>query len=682
MQASDLFHDSTRLREEGVHLIPYGLPDYPRASEVTRLHRQIARGIPMASGDVIEHDRDMVAALANGWLYPELMIPQFRAPRYKSTRAGMAATVSGLMAFTALQTNPFNPRPNAKLAIPTADTNGRVAMPWAPTDRKVDPHNASRMLVQVADRHELNERVLESERHIVGEQSTLAGLIAREGVEEDVLALIVRYETAGLTTSYAATTFDGNSRIAIARDAYRQWIVDQRDEILAVTKSKRPRAALARAIDLMRDGLFPLEHDDPITLRHLRTAVTNVLEERSTDELIDQRLFAIANLFVIPVTMIVAFEATEETATVLDAADQMMRNVHHPSRGPKVWEHAAGHAEIRDEVVGKLHDRGILSLGEALYLGPRYEEASRRHGMPSEPDLRAYAAVDFVNGNHDAAKEARSLVADAIGTPQAGRLLRAQIITAIVSEQVHNLSASTRKTFETTLSDVLNSYRFGTVKLMPADSGDTPADLREEADIAILEGEDANTAPVLTELAIKGAIALAALGHLTRPYGANTLEMPRPYQVIENMVNDPFGRRMLANAIDAWREEEFLPEYDVRKRKPIAGAPPMRPATLAALFPDPDNSITPEETSSEKLTKMRKILSDKFQPLLDELLALPEVRRAGAPADLVTEVLNILGPARTKLELQKAKFEEFHTLDADHEDEELVDEEMDEESTR
>jgi hypothetical protein len=662
-------HDQDALREAGVHLTPYGLPEYPRAAETAKLLRQIAKGIPMPSGETILPDDDMAETLAGGWLYPDQMVAQFRSPRFKSTRAGMAATVSGLMAMTALQTNPFNPRPKTKLEIPEADAKGRVAMPWAPTDRRADPDDDARMVIQVTDRDELNGRVLESERHILAEQSSLADLIAREGIEEDVLAIVVRYETVGITKNLALTTVDGNSRLAIARSEYREWISRNREEILSVVRTKKPRLALAKTIDRMRDGLFPLEQDDKVALRHLHKAMAETLSGRSTGELIDDGLYAVPNLFVVPVTMIVAFEPADDEATVLDAADQMMRNVHHPSRAPKVWDQAAGHSEVRDEVVAKLADTGWLSIGEALFLGPRYEEATRLHGAPSEPDRRAYAAIDLVNGDHDLGREARALIAEAIGSPSAGRLLRAQIITAILSEQVHTLSAKLRKSFETTMHDVLDNRRYGSVTKTPEDSGNDPEDLLAEALGDQESGCKIEESPAMLELGLKGAAALAAQGHLMRLYGTKTEDSPRPYQVIDNMLEDTggLGLRMLAGAIEAWREGTPLPEYDVEKRKPIKGAAPMRPSTLAVLFPNPDTSIEPADSSTDLLHKMQKTLANKFQPVLDELLELPEVRREGAPPDAIQEVLDILVPARQKLELQMAKFEEFHASSDDEE---------------
>jgi hypothetical protein len=652
-------HDADELRAAGVHLTPYGLPDYPRAADTSKLRRQIADGVPMASGETVYYDEEMVDALAGGWLVPEQMVPQFKAPRYKSTRAGMVATVSGLMAMTWLQTNLFNPRPKSKLAIPAADDNGRVAMPWAPTDRKADPIDEARLLVQIADRDELNFRVLESERCVRNEQELLADMIGREAIEEDLLALVVRYGTEGLPQSLAMTTVDGNSRLAIARQVYRDWIAGHREEILAVVKSPKPRAALGRTLDRLRDGLFPLEQDDFVSLRHLHRAVAQTIATRSTAQVLEDKIYAVSNLFVIPVTVIVAFEPAGN-ATVLDAADQLMRNVHHPARAPRVWEQAAGHAEIRDEVVAKLYDNGHLSTGEALYVGPRYEEASRLHDLPVEPDRRAIAAIDLINGDHALGREARAFVADAIGTPKPSRSLRAQIITAILSEQVRTVNAKLGKSFETTMHDLLNSSRYGAISRTPIDTGGDPDELLAAAREDQADGVKVDESPALLELGLKGAVALAAQGHLLRWYGKNTADMPRPYQVIDNMLEDDLGLQLLAEAIQGWRDGEPLPEYDIDKREPTRDAAPMRPSTVAALFPTPDTTVAPQDSATDLLQKLTKLLGSRFQPVLDEFLDLPEVRREGAPPEAVQEVLDILVPARGKLELQIAKFEEFH----------------------
>jgi hypothetical protein len=662
------FHDADALRNAGVHLTPYGLPAYTTAGNTNRL-RQILKGIPMPGDILVEHDHEMVDTLAAGWVDVDAMIPQFKSPRYKSTRAGMSATVSGLMFMTALQTNPFNPRPNTKLEIPAVDASGRVAMPWAPTDRTADPTNDARMLVQVLDRDELNNRVVESERHIVAEQASLADMISREGVEEDLLALVVRYETAGLVSPLAATTVDGNSRLAIARAEYRHWVSRYREEILDVVRSSRPRVALARTVDRMRDGLFPLEHDDPVALRHLHKAIVEVVEKRSTTKLIDEDLYGIANTFVVPVTMIVAFSPASVDSTVLDAADLMMRNLHHPARAAKIWDQASGHSEIRDEVAAKLYDNGSLTIGQSLYLGPRYEEAVCVHGLPPEPDRRAFAAVDLINGNHNLGREARALIRDAIGSGAGlGRAPRAQIITSMLTEQVRTLSAKSRKSFETTMHDVLDTKRYGSVLHTPADSDDDADELLAAAKEYVAKGYTPDNSEAIMELALKGAIALAALGHLTRVYGTKTEEMPRPYQILDNMLADKsgLGMQILSDGVAAWRNGTPLPEYDTDKRKPIKGAAPMRPTTLAVMFPNPGQTVEATDSATDLLVKMQKILAAVFQPILDELLKLPEVRREGAPPDAVQEVLDILVPAREKLGLQAAKFEEFH---ADEEDE-------------
>jgi hypothetical protein len=100
----------------------------------------------------------------------------------------------------------------------------------------------------------------------------------------------------------------------------------------------------------------------------------------------------------------------------------------------------------------------------------------------------------------------------------------------------------------------------------------------------------------------------------------------------------------------------------------------MRPSTLAALFPNKDTTVAPQDSATDLLLKMAKVLGSKFQPVLDEFLDLPEVRREGAPPDAIQEVLDVLVPARQKLELQIAKFEEFHAA--------VDDEEEDDDETR
>ena len=61
--------------------------------------------------------------------------------------------------------------------------------------------------------------------------------------------------------------YESRPQLAIARSEYRRWIARCREEILDVVKSAKPRTALSRTLDRMRDGLFPLEQSDTIALR-------------------------------------------------------------------------------------------------------------------------------------------------------------------------------------------------------------------------------------------------------------------------------------------------------------------------------------------------------------------------------------------------------------------------------
>ena len=652
-------HDFGMLRENGVFVTPYGLPDLPRAADINKVKRQIEKGIRMPSGNVVSYSADMIDALAAPWLEPDLMVAQFRSPRFKPTRAGMAATVTGLAASPLLQTNVFNPRSLMKLSIPQSDAEGRVAVPWAPTDRRTDPDCAARVLIDVATRDELNQRVLESERHIVADQGQLAELIAREGVQEDLLGVIVNYKTPGLTRSLVATTIDGNSRLAIGRQEVRNWINAERDEIISVVRSRRPRLALARLLDQMRDGLLPLEFDDTIALRHLRKAIDGIVENRSTEDLIKSGYYAVANLFAVPLTLIVAFEPHDEYSTVLDAADTLMRNLHHPARAATRWDQSAGNAEIRDEIVAKLYDAGEINEGEALLVGPKYEEASSRHGERSEPDHRAMAVIELVNGQGDLAKKARAIFGAATGKPRPARRDRARLIVAALSEQIDSGNAKLRNDFETAVQDVLDTQRFGNICNTTIDSDLQPAEIVAQAKIELDKATSVENGEWLMELGLKGAIALAALGHLRRGYATSTEDAPRPYQIIDNMLEDEFGLELLGDAIQAWRDGRRLPEYDADERTPMKNGGDLRPATLGKMFSG-EKDMPPEPTARDLCESLRNTLRNRFMPTYDELVLLPEVRTEGIAPDAVQGVLTIMEPVRKRLELNAEKYRDFH----------------------
>lgn len=655
---STIHHDADLLREHGVFLTPYGLPDLPRAADQNKVKRVIDKGIRMPSGNVISYSADMVDALAAPWLEPDLMVAQFRSPRFKPTRAGMAATVTGLAASPLLQTNLFNPRAVMKLAIPESDHEGRVAVPWAPTDRRVDPDCAARMLIDVPTREELDHRVLESERHILADQSHLADLVAREGVQEDLLGVVVNYQTPGLARRLAVTTIDGNSRVAISRQSVRDWINAEREEILDVVRSRRPRLALGRVLDQMRGGLFPLEFDDTVALRHLRRAMANIVETKPTKELLDSGYYAVANLFAVPLTMIVAFESDEENSTVLDASDTLMRNLHHPARAATLWDQSAGHAEIRDEIVAKLFDADEITEGEALLVGPRYEEAAHRHGEPSEPDRRAMAVINLINGPDDLGKKARVIFRAATGSG-AGRRDRARLIVAALSEQIDSGNSKLRNDFETAVQDVLDTQRFGSVGNMVDDSDEEPEVIVAQAKGERAAGTTVENSDWLMELGLKGTIALAALGHLRRDYAISTEDAPRPYQIIDNMLDDEFGLELLGDAIAAWRTDERLPEYDADKRQPRDDAGDLRPATLGMLFSG-ETEMPPEPTARDLCETLRNVLRSKFMPTYDDLVKLPEVRAEGIAPDAVNGILSIMEPVRRRLERNAEKYHDFH----------------------
>lgn len=652
-------HDQALLHEHGVVLMPYGLPEIPKAADQNRLRKQIEKGIPMPSGSVITYSEEMVEALALPWLQPELMKAQFASPRFKPTRAGMAATVTGIAAMPLLQVNLFNPRASMKLSIPQAESDGRVPIPWAPTDRRSDPACGACMVIEVPTREELSERVLESERHILADQTILADLITREGVQEELLGLVVDYRTPNLNRHLAVTTIDGNSRVAAGRAAFRAWIEAEREEILNVVRSRRPRAKLDQLLDGMADGVFPLDYDDVIGFRHLRSAIENLLAESSTEHLLQSGLYSVPNLFAMPLTLIIAFEPGEKSSTVLDAGDQMMRNLHHPTRSSTKWDQSAGHAELRDDIVAKLFDENEIDEGEALFVGPKYQEAAELHEMPSEPDLRAMAILDLVNGNHDRGRRARMILAEATGDPKVKRAERARLIVAALSEQLDSAQAKVRKDFETAVQDVLDTRLFGSITLTREHDDTTLEDL---VDIAQEDREDevkVEDSDALWELGVRGAIALAAQGHLRREYGRLASEVARPYQVVENMLADELGISLLGEAVERWRNNERLPDYDPETRIIREGGEVLRSGTLAQMFGG-EQAPPPQPTARDLCTRMLKVLDTRLTPLLKELRELPEVAEEGVPPDAAEAVLASLEPVRRRLEREAEKYRDFH----------------------
>lgn len=646
------------LREHGIFLTPYGVHTLPRAADTTKIKKQLAKGIRMPSGKTVYYDEAMTDALAAPWVQPDLVAAQLQSPRFKPTRAGMAATVTGLAFAPLVLPNLFNPRALMKLSIPDSDADGRVPRPWAPTDRRADPDCAARMLVDVRSRQELNDRVLESERHVIADQAGLAELIRREGVQEDLLGIIVNHHTPGLGRRLAATTIDGNSRLAIHRETFRDWVADEREEILDVVQSRRPRMALERLIDQLRDGLFALEFDDPVALRHLIRAIDEIIAQ-PTQQLIDTKRYAVPNLLVVPFTLIVAFEPHDDGSTVLDAADTLMRNLHHPSRASTRWDQSAGHAEIRDEIIAKLYEAGDLELGEALLLGPKFEEAARRHGQPAEPDRRAMAVMELINGDDDTGRKARAIFGSATGKPRPGRRERARLIVAAISEQLPAGNAKLRSDFETATQDVLDSPRYGSVKYMTVDGRSRPSKVVEQAKIELKDGKTAENGEWLMELGLKGTIALAALGHLRREYGQTTAESPRPYQIIDNMLTDTLGLELLGDAIQAWRDGTWLPDYDPETRKPAPQAGALRPATLSALFGG-SRQAPPAPNVRDLCTALQAVLDEQFMPTYEQLMKLPEVTSEGVPPASADPIIATMDKVRRRLELRAEFYREFY----------------------
>jgi hypothetical protein len=276
------------------------------------------------------------------------------------------------------------------------------------------------------------------------------------------------------------------------------------------------------------------------------------------------------------------------------------------------------------------------------------------------------------NRQSDRAKKARAIFGAATGKPRPGRRDRARLIVAALSEQIDSGNAKLRSDFETAVQDVLDTQRFGNICNMTIDSDVQPAEIVEEAKIELDKATSVENGEWLMELGLKGAIALAALGHLRRGYATSTEDAPRPYQIIDSMLEDEFGLKLLGDAIQAWRDDKRLPEYDADERTPKRNGGDLRPATLGKMFSG-ERDTPPEPTARDLCESLRKTLRNRFVPTYEELIGLPEVRTEGIAPDAVEGVLAIMEPVRKRLELNAEKYRDFHgdpNADAIDEDEE------------
>jgi hypothetical protein len=644
--------------EAGIKPLAYGQPELPKATSYTALARQIEReGIQDEAGNVLARPAaEGALALARQFAHPRTTGAALKAPMYKHVQAGTIAMVHSPVLLTRVNPSLLNPRVGPMISIPKADGDGRVAVSWAPADVSEDPSGSERLVQRGNSLDELMESSRETANKILALQQDLSELIGREGIEEPLLIVMTRLEIEGLDQPVRETvplTADGGSRVTIAQEHLAEAIATllSEKEREYATKHKRRRALeeLERALRAHQPATLI---DDPVAERELREFLVE-LSRRPAAELIQSKLYAAQRSLVAPAMVVVGFRPNG-SATILDAIDQMVANQH--KRGPLQWQPAAQALDSRNSVVRGLWRQAKIGEAKAMLLGPRYEEAIKRYGMHAEPDFRIGETVRIFHGN-----DARRLIREAFGTPSAKTADRAEVIAAVIGEQLRHADPAHRRQVETTLRDILGHAPFygnGVPELSPTnpDVDELVARVRREEQSAPKKLSVAHA-----ELGVKGGVALVMLGALAREHGAPASEVARPYAVLQRMLHDPFGQELLGEAISALRSgNDALPARDPKSRDPKGRDAENRivrmdASNLRELF-TPDSSGDSKggdgsrRTQDDILAELRSLARNDFGRLLTELQALPEVGRTGLAPHKVKVLTELLMDQASELE--------------------------------
>ncbi|HTU13678.1 MAG TPA: hypothetical protein VMF31_00645 [Solirubrobacterales bacterium] len=635
--------------EAGIKPLAYGQPELAKATSYKSLSRQIERdGIQDEAGnDLARPDTESSGALGRQFAAPRTTAAAaFKAPIYKHLQAGTVALVHGPVILTRVNPNLLNPRVGPMVAIPEMDSSGRVAVGWATTDVDVDV-NAPERLVQQADSvDELIDSSREAADKVLALQRDLAEHVGREGIEEPLLIVQARMEVGGseqLPRDLVPLTVDGSSRATIGQeylaDAIAQLLSEKQEEYATKHKRRRALEALERAL---RAHLPACLIDDPVAERELRDFLVE-LSSRPAADLVKSKLYAAQRSLVAPAMVVVGFRPNG-TATILDAIDQLVANQH--KRGPLQWQPAARALDSRNSVVRGLWRQARIGEGRALLLGPRFEEATERFGISANPDFRIGEAVRIFHGT-----EARRFIREATGEPTAKIGDRAEIITAVIGEQMRNADPEFRRQVETALRDMLVHSPFYRSEEpdMPASDPD-PGDLLESVRTA--ESDKPGELSIHhVELGIKGGIALVMLGALDRAHGTSAIEALRPYAVVQQLVRDSFGQDLLAEAIIALRKgQEYLPALDPETRDPLGRdgenmVIPMDPVNLRQLIGQSSEGGSDEEhakSTDDIITEAKSVARNTLGNLIRELQEHPDVVRWGIPPHKVSDLFDLL----------------------------------------
>lgn len=634
--------------EAGIKPLAYGQPEFQRASTYSALARQLEReGIQDEAGNVLARPNSEGAqALSRLFVHPRATAVAAKAPFLKHVQAGTVAMVHSPAFMTRVNPSLLNPRVGPMIAIPKPGDDGRVAVGWAPADVTEDLTATERLMQKCKSLDELIESSRETADKVLALQQELSQLIGREGIEEPLLIVMTRLEVEGPdqpVRSIVPVSVDGGSRVTIAQehlaDAIAALLSEKEREY--ATKHKR-RKALEELEHALRGHQPATLIDDPVAERELRDFLV-ALSARPADELVDSGLYAAQRSLVAPALVVVGFRPNG-SSTILDAIDQMVANQH--KRGPLPWQPAARALDSRNSVVRSLWRQAKIGEAKAMLLGPRYEEAIERYNMHPEPDFRIGEVVRIFHGS-----DARRPIREAFGTPTAKPADRAEVIAAVIGEQLRHADPNLRRQVETTLRDLLGHppfYGSGVPELTMNNSD--PDQLVEDVKQAE-KAQPGQLSSAHVELGVKGGVALVMLGALAREHGALSSEVARPYTVLQRMLHDTFGQELLGEAIKALRAgEDRIAARDAETRE-LKGRDaenrvvPMDPGNLRELFSQDrsgDGDDGSARSQDEILAEMESVARSGLSTLLDELKALPEVAREGVAPHKVKSIVEAL----------------------------------------
>ena len=474
-------------------------------------------------------------------------------PLFKHLQAGTVALVHSQVLMTRVNPSLLNPRVAPLMAIPDADSNGRVAFSWAPEDVHEDPDAPQRLMQTCGSIDELTQSSRQTADKVLALQRVLADMIGREGVEEPLLIVMTQLIVDGPIAparSIVPVCADGGSRGTICQeflaDAVEALISDPARGYATKHKRRKGLEELERALRVHQPATLI---DDPIAERELRDYLVD-LSRRPAAELVKNGLYAAQRSLVAPAMVVVGFRPNG-SATIISAIDQLVGNQH--KRGPLQWEVAARALDSRNSVLRTLRRQGVIGEAKALHLGPKYEEAYSVWGVRPDPDFRIAEAVRVFH-----AQFTRRPLREAFGSPQSKLADRCEVIAAVIGEQIRDADPGFRRNIDTTLRDMLGHPPFygSDVPDLPG-RGNNPDPDTLVADVKKREEKNPKKLSVEhVELGVRGGVALVLLGALAREHGALASEAARPYTVLQRMLHDPMGQEILGEAIKALRAPE------------------------------------------------------------------------------------------------------------------------------